>query len=153
MKIPQEIIEKSLLLYKPETRVLTSAQIEYPTISGRFKLPPTFYTNFPLQHLADIEIQLCLNQLAYTGLNYAISQKLIPELAELNFSELQNEGCLIIESRKKFRKAIKTDSEIEGKISIEKIRDFDRLIMGTAGFDFENRSCIGELELVLVKPK
>ncbi|MEK6898662.1 MAG: FcoT family thioesterase [Nanoarchaeota archaeon] len=151
MEINQNRIKEMLELYKPEARVLINGQVEYPVLRGEFKIQPTFYTTSHLEHVADIEIQLCLNQLVYAGLSQAIEGKVLPELNGLNFQELQREGCLIIESRKKFRRPIKTDFPIRGDIIINDFGIHQNLILGHAKFDFENRSCIGDLTLALIK--
>ena len=151
MEVSQDRIQEVLKLYVPAAKALIGAQIDYPIFRGEFRLPPTFYTTHPLRHATDIEMQLCLNQLAYVGVAEAIQGRWFSELEGLNFEYLQKEGCLIIESRKKFRRPIKQDSIIRGEIKIENFRDCGRLILSHAKFDFEKRSCIGELTLALVK--
>jgi hypothetical protein len=151
MEIDSGIIQRTLELYKPEARVLIHGQVEYPLLIGEFRLHPTFYTISPLQHAADIEIQLCLNQLAYAGLAQVIDSEAFSELAGVNFESVQREGCLVIESRKKFRRPIRTDRPIRGKITMGDFRNCPGLILGHATFDFENRSCIGDLTLALVR--
>lgn len=153
MKVNKDRIHEVLKLYRPEARVLVDAELEYPVFRGEFNLPPTFYTISPAEHAADIEIQLCINQLAYLGVAEGIRTQSFSELEGLKFEELQKEGCLIIESRKRFRRPIRTDLPIRGEIRIEDFRDYGKLILGRAKFDFESKSCIGELTLALVKQK
>ncbi len=151
MKIPQETIYGVLKHYSPGCRPLVSAELDYPLVSGKFVIQPTFYHIPRLEHATDIEIQLCLNQLAYAGVSEAIRLKLIPELNGLSFEEMRKERMLIIESRKRFRRPIKTDVEIRGELNVRDLRDFGNLILGEADFNFENKSCFGSLELVLIK--
>lgn len=138
--------------YRPECRFLKSAQIEYPVIQGKFLVGKSFYHVPSLKHATDVEIQLCLNQLAYAGILQLIESQSVQELAGLDFSRLRGEGMLITESKKRFRKPISTGREFSGHLDIEEWRDFGNIVVARTKFDFENRSCFGNLELVLVKP-
>lgn len=149
MIIPTEIIEDVLRPYN--CKVLKSANLEYPFVRGRFLIGPTYYHIPPFEHATDIDIQLCLNQLAYAGVAEAIRRKIIPELDGLNFDELRTENMLIIESRKRFKRSIRTDVEIGGEIKIARWKEFRGLLLANGDFQFENRSCFGELELAIVK--
>jgi hypothetical protein len=152
IQIGKDLIDKILELYKPEARVLKSGYISFPLLSGKFVIPPCFYANVPLQHATDIEIQLCLNQLAYCGIAEAIRRKSIPELIKLDFFELQKEGMFIIESRKRFRRQIPTQQEIGGEIKLKEWKRVKNLFLAYSDFQFENRSCVGNLELAVVLP-
>lgn len=151
MEISQDRIEQALEIYRPEAKVLISAQAEYPIINGQFRIPSNFYTTVELEHVTDIEMQLCLNQLTYVGLAELIAQNGIPELRVIDFSKSQKEECLIIDSRKRFRKPIRTNKEITGQLKLKEFRPYHKVILGHVDFDFENKSCIGELELALVR--
>lgn len=150
--ISGETISEILKHYSPNCRPLKSATIEYPVIKGTFRIGKTFYYLPALEHATDIEIQLCLNQLAYAGIAHMMEQEAIPELRGLNFYELQKENMLIIESRKRFRKPIRTDVEIHGELVLRKWKLAGNLLIANSDFQFENRSCIGSLELALIKP-
>jgi hypothetical protein len=152
MKIPKQMIDKVLEHYRPNLRMLKSASLGYPSIKGRFLIGPTFYYIPRLEHAADIEIQLCLNQLAYAGIAEIMEQGVVPELNGLNFYELQKENMLVIESRKRFRRPIRTNAEIGGELILRRWKDVGSLILGNFDFQFENKSCFGSLELGLVKP-
>ncbi|MBI2451803.1 hypothetical protein HYV50_01855 [Candidatus Pacearchaeota archaeon] len=151
MKINEENIVKVLEIYKPEQRLLRTADIQYPAITGTFLIGKTYYVNKPLKHATDIEIQLCLNQLAYVGLSEAIRQRLDPILDGLNFQDLQEEGMYIIESRKRFRRPIYPNKIISGKLKLKEKRDFNNLLLCEADFSFEDKSCFGSLELAIVR--
>mgnify|MGYP001602252274 CR=1 FL=1 len=148
---PRQIYEV-MKNYRPECRFLKSAQIEYPSIRGKFLIGKTFYHVPPVKHATDVEIQLCLNQLTYVGMLQLFESQNVPELSGLDFSELRTEGMLITESRKRFRKPISTGKEFLGHLNIEEWKNFGNLLVARTKFDFENRSCFGNLELVLVKP-
>lgn len=153
MEISKQVIDRVLQPYLANARVLKSAGIDFPMIHGRFLIGPTFYYSPKIEHATDIEIQLCLNQLVYAGVAEIIGQKTIPELDGINFYELQKEGMLIIESRKRFRRQIKTNKEISGEIKLGNWKKVRSLFLSNADFKFENRSCFGELELALILPK
>ena len=73
------------------------------------------------------------------------------DLEGLDFEFLQKEGMYIIESRKRFRRQISPNKIITGNLVITHKRDSKNLLLCEANFSFEDRSCIGELELVLVR--
>ncbi len=154
MKIQQESLDLVLALYKPEQRLLRTAAINYPTITGSFLIGHCHYTlDQQLDHATDIEIQLCLNQLAYARVYEAIRLELDADLRGLNFKDLQKEGMLIIESRKRFRKQISTDRIMNGSLTMREKRDYKGVLLCWADFNFENRSCFGSLELAIVTEK
>ena len=74
MKITQETVEKVVALYKPNYRYLKEAEIEFPAVKGRFQLGETEYCE-TLQHLTDVEAQLCLNQLSYVFFGQGVVEK------------------------------------------------------------------------------
>ena len=149
---PKQIIERATAIYPPNWRCLLSADLEYPKITGTFRVDPSLYTLTPIAHVTDISVQACLNQLAYAGIAEAIRTDQIPELRDLNFDRLQKESMLIIYFGKRFRRTMKTDTKISGEIRIDEWRDWGNLIVGYGNHRFENRSCFGNLECVLVKP-
>lgn len=153
VEISKQLVDGVVRPYREECRFLRAAFLEYPKVRGVFLIGPTYYHVPSLGHATDIEIQLCLNQLAYIGVAEAIRNKLIPELSGLNFEELRRENMLILESRKRFRRPIKTDVEINGELEISKWRCFNNLILAYTNFQFENRNCFGSLELALTKPE
>jgi len=151
--ITQETINRVLKGYTPQSKLLKSASLEYPTIKGTFLIGPTSYYSPSLKHATDIEIQLCLNQLAYVQIAEIMNQRIIPGLNGFDFEELQGENMLITASRKKFKKSIRTDIEIQGELTLKKYKEFKNLFIGNMDFKFENSGCVGDLELVLIKPK
>ena len=152
MKIPQQTIDKATAIYPLNWRCLLSADLKYPKISGIFKVEPLLYTSVPLEHVTDISVQACINQLAYAGIAEAIRTEQIPELNGLNFEELKKENMLVIYCSKRFRRTMKTNTEISGEIKVDEWRDWGNLIVGYGKHQFENRSCFGKLECALVKP-
>jgi len=150
MQIPKERIYPVLAVYKIPQRVLSSASLDYPRIQGTFDIGPTYYTNDSFKHATDIEVQLCLNQLAYAGAAEMIFQEIEP-FKGLKFSELQKEGMLILGSRKRFRRPIPTDKTITGEITIQDIKQKAKTMFVFADFEFENRSAVGELEIAILK--
>lgn len=151
-EIPKQVIEKVVRNYMPECRFLKSASLEYPIVRGEFIVGKTFYHVPSCEHATDVEIQLCLNQLIYAGVSTAITENNIPELDNLDFEKLRRESMLIIESRKRFRRAIKTQEQFYGVVKLDCWKDFGKILIAQASFNFGDRSCIGGLELALVKP-
>ena len=70
VEIARTVIEGVLAPYKPEQQFLIEANIDYPVVEGNFLVGPCYYSSDPsnVDHVADSEIQLCLNQLIYVGL-------------------------------------------------------------------------------------
>lgn len=149
VKITEEVKGKVLAVYKPQQRVLCEATVDYPSANGKFRIGPCFYALEDFHHATDIEIQLCLNQLLYATVYQAIRDKSHPYL-DKDFEKLQKEGMLIAESRKRFRRPIHTDKEIYGAINIVNLRKRKNVVFANVDFEFENRSCVGELELAIV---
>lgn len=106
-----------------------------------------------LEHATDIEIQLCLNQLAYVGISETIRLSLDPLFKDINFKSLQEEGMYIIESKKRFKRQISTNKEIIGCINLKDKTKRRGVILCYADFQFENNSCFGNLELAIISKK
>jgi|SRR3989338_10764491 len=152
-EVPEENIRDTLSIYKPEQRVLKSASIDYLRINGTFFIGPTYYTLSSLKHATDIEIQLCLNQLAYVGPLEAVRLSIDPLLKDINFKSLQEEGMYIIESKKRFRRQMSTDKDIAADLLVKSIIKKREIILCYADFQFENNSCFGNLELAIINKK
>ncbi len=104
MRISQELIEKVIEVYKPNYRYLKEATVDYPFAKVRFMLGETEYVA-TLQHMTDVEAQLCLNQICYVFFAQGIlDQKWeLPKTFTLDdFLELRKEGMFIVESHKRF---------------------------------------------------
>ncbi|HJX50187.1 MAG TPA: FcoT family thioesterase [Candidatus Nanoarchaeia archaeon] len=151
VEIDKRKIEEILEIYKPEYCFLKKVEVNYPFFHGVFRTPSTLYTKKPLNHLTDVEVQLCLNQLAYVGFEEVIKEKLIPQLNSLNFKESQYDEMVIGKSEKKFKEIINPNKEIHGKLKIDKIFNLEGRIIALTSFDFENGKCIGRLNLALIK--
>ena len=152
-QVSNKLREQVLELYNPKQRVLLDAYIDYPKIEGTFLIGPCYYANCTLEHATDIEIQLCLNQLAYLGVAEAIRQEVHPLLREKSFSKLQKECIVITESYKKFRKPIPTDRELIGNLvfgNILKSKNKSGIIFSSANFNFENDSCVGNIRFAII---
>ena len=150
-KVTNEAREEVLAIYRPEQKVLLEADIDYPKAKGKFRIGPCYYALVDLKHATDIEIQLCLNQLAFVLVYDGIINKVHPYLEGKDFEKLQKEGMLIVESRKGFRRPIPTDNEIYGEMTLKDLRERNGVVFANADFQFENRSCFGNLELAIVE--
>ena len=151
-EVSQTTIERVLEIYNPDSRVLQEANINYPVVNGKFFVGQCSYAS-RFEHITDIEVQLCLNQILYVTTHEAIVRKLDEGLRGLDFFALQKEGMLITHSRKRFRKQIPSDRSFRGSMVFKNRRMYQDRIFYSVDFDFENKSCVGDLELVVVKPQ
>lgn len=152
-EVNQDLIGRTLALYKPEQRVLMSADVDYPLARGIFLIGPTYYTLEPCLHATVIEAQLCLNQLIYVAVAQLIEDKKIPGLRGLDFLALQKEFMLIKRSDIDFKKPLKTSSQIRGEIRFEGYKQRGNLLVSDARFEFEDKSCLGSLRSIIILPK
>ncbi len=151
MKVPQERVDKVVILYKPNYRYLKDAEIDFPTARGRFQLGETEYCE-TLQHLTDVEAQLCLNQLSCVFFGQEIIEKRWGSLEDLTFDqylELRKENMFITESHKKFHRETNPRYPFYGQIQLMKIRRHGNLYVAKLGFDLNEGASMGELSLLL----
>lgn len=150
MKVSQEKIDKILSPYNPAVRMLKSAFYEYPKVLGKFVINPSLYHSIPIKHASDIEIQFCLNQLSYVAISEALSHNDLEQIKGLDFDSLKYEHMLIIQSKKRFRRQIPINQEISGELFLKESRMYNGLFISYLDFQFEKKSCTGNLELVLI---
>lgn len=148
-EIPQETIREALSGYKPGLVFLREASLEYPVARGRYYIGDTYYLFPPLSHATDVEIQLCLNQLAYVSVAELIKEGKLEEFRGIDFKSFKDEGMLIRESHKIFRKPINPRKEFSGELEVKELRRRTNLILANTRFNFEDGSCIGSLKLVI----
>ena len=151
MKVPQEFVDKTVAVYYPNYRYLKNAEIEFPVAKGTFQLGQTEYME-TLQHVTDIEAQLCLNQLSYVFFGHEIVTGRWPEAGKLSFDQflgLRKENMFIVESRKKFHRETDPRIPFSGQMEIKQIRKQGNIYMARLGFDLNKKACDGELSLVL----
>jgi len=155
MKVPQEIIDRVVVLYKPNYRYLKEAEVEFPIARGRFQLGETEYCE-TLQHMTDIEAQLCLNQLSYLFFGQGVIEKRWEGLENLTFNEyleLRKENMFVTESHKKFHKETKPRDPFYGQIELLKIKKCGNIYIAKLDFYLNEGACEGELSLVLKRMK
>jgi len=116
MQVPQHVLETVLNhLYKPECIYLTQAELDLLKATGKFEVGRTFYTKEPLEHLAEAEAKICLNQLAYVAFAEWIDRGEF-EGINLEFEEyldLMKETMNIVESSIRFKQPIDTSKPFE----------------------------------------
>jgi hypothetical protein len=147
MKVPQEIIGKVLALYKPNYRYLQEVEMEYPIARGRFQLGETEYCE-ALQHLTDVEAQLCLNQLCYVFFGQGVIDKRLEGFEDLTFDEyleLRKENVFVTESHKKFHRETNPRDPFYGQIQLMKIRRNVNLYVLKFDFDLNEGASFGKL--------
>ncbi len=151
MKLPQETLDRVVALYNPNYRYLKESEIEFPIARGKFQLGETEYCE-TLQHMTDIEAQLCLNQLCYVFFGQGIIDKKWKGLENLTFDkylELRKENMFITESHKKFRKETNSREPFYGQIKLKRIRRYGNIYVAKLDFDLNEGASVGELSLVL----
>jgi hypothetical protein len=151
IEINAKRIELYLRVYKPEYRFLKKLEIEYPIISGSFIVSPTFYTLKELDHLSDVEAQLCLNQLAYVGISEAIKKGQISHEMGAKFGKLPYGRIVIGKSEKKFKEKIDPSKEIYGELKVKRLFNLEDRIIAITLFDFEKGKCFGKLNAALIR--
>lgn len=151
MKVPQEFVDKTVAVYYPNYRYLKEAEIDFPVGKGIFQLGQTEYME-TLQHVTDIEAQLCLNQLAYVFFGYEMINGRWPRAGKISFDEflaLRKENMFIVESRKKFHKETNPRDPFYGEMEIKHIRKQGDIYLAKIDFDLNEKACSGDLSLVL----
>ena len=151
MKVPQETVDRVVVLYRPNYRYLKEAEIEFPIARGRFQLGETEYCE-TLQHLTDVEAQLCLNQLSYVFFGQGIIEKRWEGLEDLTFDEyleLRKENMFVTESHKKFYRETNARDQFYGQMQLMKIRRHGNLYVAKLNFDLNEGASVGQLSLIL----
>jgi len=150
-----EIIRNVLKIYEPNWRFLKSARLEDSNYFGRFELseqcPYLLPSSKGFSHATEIELDNCVSQLCYASIADMMSKNKIPGFEDYDFSELQENGVLTIDSQKRFRKIIPR-SKFDGQIKLDEVRiDGDLSILRYTG-DFNNKSMIlSPFDIVLKK--
>ncbi len=151
MDVPKERVDKVIALYRPNYRYLKDAEIDFPIARGRFQLGEIEYCE-ALQHLTDVEAQLCLNQLSLVFFGQGIIEKRWRGLEDLTFDQylnLRKENMFITESHKKFHRETNPRDPFYGQIQLMKVRRHGNLYVAKLGFDLNEGASMGELSLVL----
>lgn len=116
MQVSQKRLETVLRkVYVPECIYLKQAELDLLKATGTFEIGHTFYTTEPLEHLADVQAKICLNQLAYVAFAEWIDRGEF-EGINLEFEEyldLMKEKMYIVESSIKFKEPIDTNKPFE----------------------------------------
>ena len=152
-----EIIQEVLKIYKPNWRFLKSAGLDTPNYLGIFELNkqcPYLLTSLEgFDHATEIELDNCLSQLCYTSIADMMSRNEIQGLEDYDFSKLQENGVLTIDSSKRFRKIIPR-REFSGQIKLEEIRTYEDLSILRYTGNFSDKSMIlNSLDIVLKQPR
>lgn len=149
--VDQQAVREILGFYTPGFRYLQSAETGFPRARGIFKINATEYVE-QLDHLTEIEAQLCVNQLCYVffGVEAAAGRWAAEGMNKDSFFRLRKEGMFITASEKKFRRQIKPGSEFLGILSLQKIKKISSGHLAKLSFSFDGDACVGSLNLALV---
>ena len=140
MKIPKETVDKVLAVYYPNYKYLKEADIEYPIGKGKFLIEKTGYME-TLQHMTDVEAQLCLNQLCYVFFGQGVIDKKWKGLENLSFDEyldLRKENMFITESHKKFKRETNPKEPFYGQIEVMNIKSKNNLYVTKLNFSLND---------------
>jgi len=157
MQIPADVIKRALEGYNHEAKYLVRASTEYPKAEGIFRLQKTCYAdeNTNIDHFTAIESQICLNQLCYSAFGNWIKTGELEALPVTfdEFMEMRKGSMFVTDAYTKFKRAISTGRDIQGRFQIEKSKKFGELYIAHLIFDFEDRSVYGELEVAVKSSK
>lgn len=151
MRINDDMLDKVLAIYKPGYRYLQSADMEYPAIEGRFMLHGTEYVE-TLQHLTDVEAQLCLNQLCYVFFGQGMVERRWGALDQVTFDEyldLRKENMFIADSHKRFARETDPRTPFSIRMNLLKTKRQGNIMVAKLDFDLNDGAATGELSLVM----
>ena len=147
-----KLVEALTGLYKPGYRYLQGAEVNTSGAKGLFKLKSTEYME-TMNHMTDVEAQLCLNQIAYVFFAYHAINRTWPELG-LNtledFLSLTKEGMFVLESRKRFRRETVPAKEFAGTLELRSYTKIStQAFVARLNFDLNEGACRGYLKLAI----
>ena len=151
MHIRQELLDKVLVVYKPNYRYLRQADVEFPVARGRFLLGETEYAESP-SHLTDVEAQLCLNQLSYIFFaNEIISGRWSDgrNLTLDDYLSLRKEKMFVVDSHKIFHRETNPAEPFNVAIKLAKIRRIRNAHLASLDFNINDGAGVGNLKLVI----
>lgn len=150
MIVQEDIIIRATEIYKPEFRVLKKAELSYPKCHVVFQVRPGLYTQKAVKYMSCVDIQFCLNQMAYVSWSQILRERKIDVKQTCEeFLGLREDGMFVMEQQRKNRKPILIDKLIEGKLVLTDYRDMGEMIVALADFDLEDRSCFGSLKVAI----
>jgi len=156
IKVSENEITEILEGYIPEVQYLKSAEINYPTIIGKFQIQKTFYfdTKGKPGHFTAVEMVMCLNQLGFVYVNEMLKNDLIKGMPPLNKENYKNwavNGFLLTGfDDVKFRKTFDASKEFDGKATIERVMHRNLLHFIYYNYDFDNGKVVGKLNTALI---
>ena len=145
-----DIVEKVTALYAPPYRYLQDAHIDFPHANRRFFVEKTEYFAHQLDHVTDVEAQICLNQLCYaTFAEAALTKK--PEGFSSSLDEYfqKSDVMVIVESRKRFTRKIDPRVPFIGGLAVERFRKQGSLYLASVDFSLDNGAASGNLLVAL----
>lgn len=153
-EINPQFIGRVLAIYNPDWRFLHSAQRNDNIYCGSFNLnnrcPYLSPEASGFDHATELELDACLSQLCYVSIADLMSRNQIPELEGSDFSVLQQNGILTIDSVKKFRRDIPR-GKFNGELALEGLRNEGILVILNYAANLENKSMIANPFRVVVK--
>ncbi|NQU79346.1 hypothetical protein HQ545_06285 [Candidatus Woesearchaeota archaeon] len=154
MNVNRATIDTVLEAYRPESRYLVASELEYPEITGQFRIKSSFYAFEETGHLNAVDLFLCYNQLSYVLLAESGRMGLIEKLRLFpieQFKQHQLSDCLIVGMTDvRFKRPIPSD-EFEGHIRLVKttVKSAKGLYFFRTTYDFGHGAATGTVDLAL----
>jgi len=150
MIVQEDIIIRATGFYRPEFRFLKKAELNYPECHFVFQVKPGLCTQKAINYMGCVDIQFCLNQMAYVSWAQILREKKIDvkQTCE-DFLGLREDGMFVMEQQRRNRKSISLDRLIKGKLKLTDYKDMGERIIALADFDIEGRSCFGSLKVAI----
>ena len=154
-----DVLKEMLKPYYPECRYLIEAELDFPTIRGKFVIPKTFY-GAQSGHFNATELMMCYNQICYTFFAEAFGQGLVESVGKVSleeFKKYQMGSCLIAKLNNiKFRKPI-DPKNFFGELTLKRSPRRNDLIFLATDFSFGDNNggkATGDALLALIlKPQ
>ena len=155
-EVPQEKLEKILALYKPECRYLKSAELGSLKAEGMFEIGGTYYTNnCSVSHLTSVEMNLCLNQLAYVAfaewIDHGEFENINLEIEE--YLLLMKDNMYIFECSVKFKDPIDTSKPFKAEMQFRQQKQKDNIHFVFLDYSFADGKAKGKIGLALTLDK
>ncbi len=138
----ENTLHEMLKPYYPECRYLVEAELNFPTIKGRFAIPKTFY-GAQSGHFNATELMICYNQICYTFFAEAFDQGLFKSVDRISLEEFKKyqlgNSYIARIDKLKFSKPI-NPKDFYGKITLNKTRRFNNTAFFSTEFEFSDKN-------------
>lgn len=118
MLISNEQLEQILSIYKPEYRMLRTAEVGEAYARATFFVSDNSFMQNPIGHVTGVQTQLCLTQLMYAaGSVWAEQEKFGRVVSFEEYLQLMAENVLFVEATTRFSSQIQPNTLFDGELS------------------------------------